>query len=224
MSIHLQREIDSLKRRILAVGGMVEQAVAQAMSAVLERETAAARAVFEADDRIDKAEVAVEEECLKILALHQPVAIDLRFVVAVLKMNNDLERMGDLAVNLAERAVFLAENPIVDRPPQIQPMAVQAKSMIKSCLDALVNADVSLARRVLRDDDALDQMQRDAIAWVHHEVRRRPEEVESLINYFSVTRHLERLGDMATNVSEDVIYMVEGAIVRHGVHKEVGAA
>jgi phosphate transport system protein len=215
MSIHLQREIDSLKRRILAVGGMVEQAVAQAMSAVLERETAAARAVFEADDRIDKAEVAVEEECLKILALHQPVAIDLRFVVAVLKMNNDLERMGDLAKNIAKRAVFLSKCERFDVPVDFREMGNRAQSMVKQSLDALVNSDTNLAQKVRDSDDEVDAMRATVEKDIERQIAQHPDRTDCLIRLSSVARHLERIADMATNVAEDVIYMVEGEIVRH---------
>ncbi|MCG3178132.1 MAG: Phosphate-specific transport system accessory protein PhoU [Phycisphaerae bacterium] len=219
-SAHMHREIEGLKRRILTVGAMVEQAIAQAISALARNDAALSRSVIEHDSEVDRMEIEVEEECLKILALYQPVAGDLRFVIAVLKMNNDLERMADLAVNIATRALRLGKLGEIRPPGDLPEMAQKAKGMVKKSLDALVQSDTTLAREVCDADDILDAMRSDFHTRIMEQIREHPEQVESLLNLHAVTRHLERLGDMATNVAEDVIYMVDGDIVRHPALRE----
>jgi phosphate transport system protein len=219
MPKHLQRQIEQLKQKILFVGSMVEAAIANAVAALVNRDESIARKVLEEDAEIDRMEVDVEEDCLKILALYQPVAVDLRFVVAVLKINNDLERMGDLAKNIAKRVLYLSRVDRVDVPVDFRAMAVRAQDMVKRSLDALVSADSSLAHRVRQDDDELDNMRRAIHEKIRAAIRTKPEQTETLMKLYSVAKHLERLGDMATNVAEDVIYMVEGDIVRHQVEE-----
>ena len=215
MAKHLQRQIEALKQKILLVGTLVEEAIAKAISALVSRNGELARTVIDADNEIDRMEVDVEEECLKILALYQPVAADLRFVVAVLKINNDLERMGDLARNIAKRVAFLASHERVDLPGEFRVMAGKAQAMVKQSLDALVNSDTTLARRIRDEDDEVDALQRTIRDRIEAQMRASPDRMESLMRLMSVSRHLERLADMSTNVAEDVIYMVEGEIVRH---------
>jgi phosphate transport system protein len=215
MAKQLPRQIDALKQRILFVGTLVEEAIAKAISALNNRDKAVANALIEADAEIDRMEVDVEEDCLKILALYQPVAADLRFVVAVLKINNDLERMGDLAKNIAKRVVFLADCPLYDLPIDYRPMAAQVKSMVKESLDALVNADTALAQKVRESDDGVDAQRRTIERQIEKHIASNADQTEGLIQLASVARHLERIADMATNIAEDVIYMVEGEIVRH---------
>jgi phosphate transport system protein len=211
----MRREVDALKGMILSVGAMVESAIVKSVDAIMKRDLALAQEVSREDNKIDLMEVEVEEECLKILALYQPVAIDLRFVIAVLKMNNDLERMGDLAANIAGRAEALINQPPVELPPDFGKMATQCMRMVKRSLDSLVNSDVQLAYEVCAEDDKLDELQLTTIEWLHNEMRKDPSKIQQFINLFSASRHLERLGDMATNIAEDVIYMVEGIIIRH---------
>jgi phosphate transport system protein len=215
MSKHLERQIDILKQKILFVGTLVEEAIAKAISALANRDRNLAKQVIDEDTEIDRMEVDVEEEVLKILALYQPVAADLRFVVAVLKINNDLERMGDLARNIAKRVVFLTNGEKIDLPADLRPMATKAQQMVKESLDALVHADTLLARRVRDADDDVDNMRRKVQDYVENEIAAHPDKTELLMRLLSVSRHLERLADLATNVAEDVIYMVEGEIVRH---------
>ena len=160
-------------------------------------------------------EVEVEEECLKMLALYQPVAADLRFVVAALKINNDLERMGDLAKNIAKRVSQLSTGEPCELPPEIRTMAMQAQEMVKQCLDAVVNSDPSLARQVREEDDAVDKARQEIRRTILQGIRAHPEKLENLLRINSVSKHIERIADMATNIAEDVIYMVEGDIVRH---------
>ena len=217
MSQHFLREIETLKKKILTVGAVVEERIAQAITAVVKHDAALAQQVAEGDDEIDEMEVEVEEDCLKILALYQPVAIDLRFVIAVLKMNNDLERMADTAVNIARRAEYLAQYPLVDLPPSLAEMTQKVQAMVKRSLDALVQGDTALARKVCVADRKVDQLNRDMHVRIQQEIREHPDQVERLIHTLSVSRHLERIGDLATNVAEDVIYTVEGEIVRHRI-------
>ncbi|HEY2147674.1 MAG TPA: phosphate signaling complex protein PhoU [Pirellulales bacterium] len=215
MTKHILRQIDNLKQKILYVGTLVEEAIAKAISALINRDAQLAQKVIANDSVIDRMEVEVEEECLKILALYQPVAADLRFVVATLKINNDLERMGDLAKNIAKRAAFIAKADPIDVPIDFRAMATQAQNMVKQSLDALVNADANLARQVRLEDDEVDASRQRIRQQVLQGIRRSPEKTEYLLKFNSVSKHLERLADMATNVAEDVIYMVEGEIVRH---------
>jgi phosphate transport system protein len=215
MTKHIQRQVDVLKQKILFVGTLVEEAIAKAIAALINRDAKLADRVIESDNAIDRMEVEVEEECLKILALYQPVAADLRFVVAVLKINNDLERMGDVAQNIAKRAIYLAKSEPIEIAFDFRSMAAKAQNMVKQSLDALVNSDSNLARLVRTEDDEVDQARQQFRQRVLDEIRKRPERVEYLLKLNSVSKHLERLADMATNVAEDVIYMVEGEIVRH---------
>ena len=215
MSVHMQRDIEQLKSRLLSYGARVEEALDNAVEAVRRRDVQLAGAVVAGDDELDLQEIEIEEDCLKILALYQPVAADLRFVVGVLKMNNELERIGDLATNIAKRARELAGEPELSTPVDYAEMADLALSMVKRGLDALVTGDAALARKVLGDDDQLDAMRAASQANILEQIRKNPQRVESLMALGGVYRHLERIGDMATNVCEDVIYMIEGDIARH---------
>lgn len=215
MSKHFDHEVEKLKRKILALAAVVEDSVAKAVSSIIERDEAVAQLVVDSDDIIDAQEVEVEEECLKILALHQPVAHDLRFIVAVLKLNNDLERIGDLAVNIAERTTDLAVRSNVDSPIELVGMAEHVRTMLSQSLDSLVNLDSALAARVLVADDKADDLHRENFRTVEDAIRARPEQVSTYTHFLSVSRYLERIADHATNIAEDVIYLVSGEIVRH---------
>jgi phosphate transport system protein len=215
MTKHIERQVDRLKERILRVGTLVEEAISKSITALINRDVQLAQRVAANDEQIDRMEVEVEEECLKILALYQPVAADLRFVVAVLKINNDLERMGDLAKNIAKRVAQLANGEPCELPPEIRVMAMQAQEMVKQSLDAVVQADPALARQVREEDDAVDEYRQQIRRKVLKGIVEHPENVENLLRVNSVSKHIERIADMATNIAEDVIYMVEGDIVRH---------
>lgn len=215
MSVHLLREVEKLKKQILALSAVVENAVYKAVKAVIERDPVLARAVIADDAEIDRGEVDIEEECLKILALYQPVAIDLRFIIAILKINNDLERIGDLAVNIAEQVRFLNATAQQPLPFDILGMARKAQAMLKSSLDALVNLDAQQARQVCASDDAVDAMYRDFIGRVKETVLEHPDRFDLLLTLLMVARQLERIADHTTNIAEDVIYTIDGHIVRH---------
>jgi phosphate transport system protein len=215
MPKHLQREIENLKKKILSLGARVEMTVHEAIRSIETRDAALARKIIDEDVQIDRTEVEVEEECLKILALHQPVAADLRFIVAVLKINNDLERIGDLAVNIAERSSYLAGQPEVNVSFDFVEMSEKTEAMLNKSLDALVNLSSELAHEVCMSDDAIDDMNRQAYLRVQEAIAKHPEHMSSLIHLLSASRHLERIADHATNIAEDVIYMIDGEIVRH---------
>ena len=215
MTKHIERQIENLKERILRLGTLVEEAISKSITAFINRDAPLAQRVMASDEDIDSMEVEVEEECLKILALYQPVAADLRFVVSALKINNDLERMGDLAKNIAKRVAQLANGEPCELPPEIRTMAMQAQEMVKQSLDAVVKADPTLARQVREEDDVVDESRQQIRRKVLKGIKEHPENVENLLRVNSVSKHIERIADMATNIAEDVIYMVEGEIVRH---------
>lgn len=215
MALHLTRELDRLKQQILSLSAEVEESLRSAVRAIETRDAQLSSKVIERDREIDEWEVKVEEECLKVLALHQPVAVDLRFLVAVLKINNDLERIGDLAANIAERALVLADMAPSEVPLDLAGMADAAGVMVRDSLDALVTFDADLARKVCRADDEVDDMNRDMYERIKNAIRSDPEQVDVLIHLLSASRHLERVADHATNIAEDVIYMVTGEVVRH---------
>ncbi len=216
MAMHLQRQIEKLKKMLLSLGAMVEQSVHDSIEAVQQRDADLARGVVENDRRIDEYEIEVEEECLHTLALHQPVAFDLRFVVAVLKMNNDLERIGDHAVNVAEQAQFLASESRIDHVPfDLETMAQLVEQMLHKSLDALVNIDTEQAHAVRALDDQVDAIHRDMYDQVADAIRKHPDQLEQLIHLSNVSRQLERMADHAVNIAKDVLYMAEGEIMRH---------
>ncbi|MFH1115289.1 MAG: phosphate signaling complex protein PhoU [Pseudomonadota bacterium] len=215
MRVRLQNDIERLKKRVVALGTLVEERVRLAVKAIECRDAALAETVIAGDVEIDELEVDLEEECLKILALHQPVAYDLRYIVAVLKMNNDLERIGDLAVNIAQRTQLIARNPQIQIPFDYFTMAQSAQEMLQKSLDSLVNRDLNLAYAVCAQDDDVDFMKSAMQTLFGTQVRKTPEQVDALVDLFLVSRHLERIADHATNIAEDVIYMISGQIHRH---------
>ena len=215
MARHIEHQIQQLKQLILRFGTIVEESINRSNIALFKKDVALARRVMDNDSEIDRMEVEVEEECLKILALYQPVAADLRFVVAVLKINNDLERIGDLAKNIAKRVAQLENTGPYELPHEIPLMAKQAEEMVKKSLDAVVNGDPDLARLIREEDDVVDAGRQTVRKLMMDQIKQNPESVESLLRINSVSKHLERIADMATNIAEDVIYMVEGEIVRH---------
>jgi len=212
---HLEREIENLKGMILALGNDVESSVKRSVRSLARRDSILALKIIDADFDIDQMEVDIEEECLKILALHQPVANDLRLIIAILKINNDLERIGDLAVNISERAIYLSTHEKFEFPFDLQDMADKAQEMLNGSLDALVNLDTELAKKVCKSDDEVDEMNREAHTLVEERIRQNPEQLNCLIQFLSASRYLERVADHATNIAEDVIYLVDGDIIRH---------
>jgi len=215
MSKHLERDLDNLLQDLLALASSVETAIAKATQALSSRDAELAQEVIEGDNAIDAEENHVEEECLKMLALHQPVAVDLRRIISALKINAELERMADSAEDIAERAVRLAQLPDIKVSDKLQRMTDVTSSMVRQSLDSFVNLDSRLARLVCRLDDEVDRYNTEIIDELIDVMKQNPELIESGLSMFSAVRHLERIGDHATNVAEDVVYMVEGEIIRH---------
>ena len=216
MPKRLQKELEKIKKRILALGTMVEERVRMAIKAIETWDPDLAGQIMRMDYEIDELEIEVEEECLKILALHQPVAVDLRFLIAVIKINNDLERIGDEAVNIANRVRNIAKRQRLQLSFDYSIMAEKAAAMFRMSLDSLVNMDIDLAFKVLTMDDEVDHMHREIYDKIKAIMSEKPDASGYLINLYTISRHLERLADHSTNIAEEVIYLIEGEIVRHG--------
>ena len=219
MSKHLERDIAALEQELLAMSSLVEEMIGKSWRSLIERSTDLAREVIEQDEIVDEREVRIEEECLKILALHQPVAIDLRRTATMIKINNDLERIADLAVNIAERGQRLVTELKFKMPALVKTMAEQATQMLRESLDALVNSDYQAAVQVCTADDEVDRAHADVVVELYNMMRADPDLVGASIHMLSVSRCLERIADHATNIAEDVMYLIKGDIARHQ-HKE----
>ncbi|MEX0818655.1 MAG: phosphate signaling complex protein PhoU [Pirellulaceae bacterium] len=215
MTKHLDRDMDRLHRDILSLCAVVEEMIDKAARALREGRLDLAAQVVEDDEFVDQQEVTIEDECLKMLALHHPVAVDLRHIAAVIKVNNDLERIADLAVNIAERARGVCEYPDFTIPAGVDPMVTRVTQMVRSAMDAFVNRDTAAARQVIDMDDEVDQWNAKLIEKVRQVMQQDSHLVSPALHCFSAIRHLERIADLATNIAEDAIYLVDGEIVRH---------
>jgi phosphate transport system protein len=199
----------------MSVFGIVEQMIDKAVRALCDRQVQLAEEVIVADALVDEAEVRIEEDCLKILALHQPVAADLRRIATVLKINSDLERIADLACNIAERAQCMHEHPYFPIPEQLSDMVLESSKMVRMALDSFVDSNTKLARAVIQSDQAVDDFNLVVISELQSLMKQDASLVEPALHCFSASRHLERIADHAENIAEDVIYLVDGDIVRH---------
>ncbi len=215
MPIQLVKELTELRRAILTMGSAVEQRVDQATEALLQNRADLARAVREGDTEIDQMDVDIEAECLRILALSQPVAADLRLVLAVFRINNELERIGDEARGIAKRVLDLSEANPLDIPPVLRHMAQAAREMLGDSLTALAQSNASLARSVRAADEQVDEYQKQMFAWIQEEIPRHVDALRAAIDLLSVARRFERIADLSTNIAEDVIFLIEGSQVRH---------
>ncbi len=215
MSKHLQNDLEKLKRHILAIGALVEESVENATQAFCARDVELAKKVIEDDELVDQWEVNVEEECLKLLALYQPVAEDLRFIASVIKVNSDLERMGDYCVKISKRTLSLSKEAPIEIPLQIQKMIQLAKKMVRDSLDAFSRKDATHSRRICVQDDEVDALQREMIKLLRTNMQNEPKFVDQFLDLLTVTQGIERIADLATNIAQDVVYMVEGEIIRH---------
>jgi len=215
MSIHLVHDLEDLHRDILSMCAKVEEIIHRAVDGLRNPDSELAVELASQDDDIDRWDVRIEESCLKALALHQPVAVDLRRITAVLKITAELERVADLGVHIAERAASLSLQSEITVPDKLNNMAQIALEMLHQSIDAYVELDSELARRVCADDDRVDELNRDVIKELTQVMRRSPDLVEPAMHMFSASRHIERIADHATNIAEDVVYLVEGQIIRH---------
>ena len=217
---HFSRELEKIKKLILSLGTMVEERVRMAVKAIEDNDAVLAKRIIKSDFEVDEMEVDIEEECLKVLALHQPVAIDLRFIIAVIKINNELERIGDQAVNIAERVGVTAKQDQMEMFFDYSAMGEKAQTMLKLSLDALVKMDYDQAFIVVMMDDEVDAIKELAYDRIKKAMGEHPDKIGYLINLLLISRHLERLADHATNIAEEVIYLIEGEIIRHAQHDQ----
>jgi len=212
---HYEEELSDLRRRVLEMGGVVEKQIADAIRAMVERDSEAAKAIIQGDHKVNRMDVEIDEACLRLLALHQPAARDLRLITTVLKINADLERAGDLAQNICERTLELNRErllkPLIDLPR----MAVMAQEMLQDCLNAFVNEDVELALRVCHADDAVDAMLEQIFRELMSYVMEDPSSITRALRLIFVAKYLERVADHATNIAEMVVFMVKGQSIRH---------
>ncbi len=215
MSRHLHRDIESLEQELLAQSAVVEQMIYRAARSLSEPNSELLQEMLLDEDRVNRCEVEIEEDCLKLLALHQPVAVDLRRVTTVQKINGDLERVADLAVSISERTKHLAEHPGATTPEGIYDMVELAVAMVRSAIDAFVRLDVDAARAVQRTDRSVDDLHRSVISELGEAVDGGEMRFSPALDLFSVSRCVERIADHATNIAEDVIYLVDGEIARH---------
>jgi phosphate transport system protein len=209
------QELEELKHRILAMAGMAEQAVDLAVQAYSQRDLAMCQRVLNNEPAINRAEREVDEFAVDLLAMQQPMAIDLRFILAVIKINADLERVGDQAVNIAQRVMNMIELSPKDLPVDIPAMAAKVRKMVRDALQSFIEGDTELARRVLEADDEVDRLNKEAFANLSVCMQTKPDSAVQALDALSIARNLERVADHATNIAEDVIFWVRGADVRH---------
>lgn len=216
---HLREELDALNSRLLEMSSLVEDSIARSVNAVVNRDKEEALTVFHNEAQINKLEIQIDNIAIRLLALQQPVAVDLRFVTMSIKINNNLERMGDIAVNIGECALSLLNMPAIKPRIDIPYMAKLAQDMIRNSIDAFVRKDAELARKVLQSDDAVDKMRDEMYAEIVRFMEADSSRVHPGIEHLFVARGLERLADHATNIAEDVLFFVRGVDVRH--HSEM---
>jgi len=219
MSLHFHREVDRLIEDLISFGEGIEDQLTEAIDAVVDRDVKRAKIVIRNDGDMDQLEVEMEEECLKLLALHQPFAGDLRQIISVLKINNDLERVGDHAVNIAERVIDLDALPLIGIPEKILEMSKQARLMLRMSLLSFVESDRVLTQGVFEMDDKVDDLNKEIFRQQIEAIKQAPAEAEQRILLLSVCKQLERVGDLASNIAEDVVYLMSGEIVRHGAYE-----
>ncbi|HEX9302977.1 MAG TPA: phosphate signaling complex protein PhoU [Thermoanaerobaculia bacterium] len=215
MKEHFAERLEGLRRRLILMGSEVEDQIRASIEALTEGSAEKARAVIARDEDIDRLENQIEEEAIQLLALEQPVAIDLRFLVAVLKINNDLERIGDHAVNIAEGAERLIGRPPFQPEIGIRAMSEMVQAMLRESLDAFIARDAALAKKVIQQDDALDAKNEGVIRQLLTYMAEMPALISHCLELISVSKNLERVGDLATNIAEDTIFIAEAKLVKH---------
>ena len=215
MTRHFHEELDALKQTLLAMGGLVEDQMRHVVQALVDRDDARARDVIERDRQVNAYEVEVDAQCVELLALHQPAAGDLRFITTAMKIVTDLERIGDQAVNIAQRVIELNPEPQLKPYIDLPRMAARAQAMVKESLDAFVARDTELARRVCAEDDEVDALKEQIFRELLTFMMEDPRSIPRAIRLILISRCMERVADHATNIAEMVIYLVEGKMVRH---------
>jgi phosphate transport system protein len=212
---HFQKELEALKENLLKMAAIVEEAIRNSVQSLVKRDSNLARKTFDVEDRINQMENTIDEMCLKLLALRQPMAADLRFITSAMKITTDLERMGDQAVNIAERALSLNEDPQLKPYIDIPRMTEIVQTMVKDVLDAFVNRDSKLARSVCARDDLVDGLNHQVVRELLTYMLEDPKTITRAVHLMIVARCLERIADHATNIAEDVIFMVDALVIKH---------
>jgi phosphate transport system protein len=224
VTMHFQREMNRLNQDLVSVGKQVEEQLTMAFNAFVQMDVTTARKVIKGDAEVDNVEVEMEEECLKLLALYQPVANDLRLIVAVLKINNDLERIGDHAKNMAEIVLQMAENGPIKVPENMIAIFEKTKLMLRKVLLAFVELDIKIAEAVLAMDDEVDALCKSQLPLQIEMIQHEPDYAGQHLMLLSVCRQLERIGDHASNIAEDIIYLLTGDIIRHSISGSMSRA
>ncbi len=215
MSVHMQLDLSELHRELLAMCSRVENMIHRAVDLLANPDFEGTRQLIQEDNEVDRWDVRIEDHCLKVLALYQPVAIDLRRITTVMKVAGELERVADLAVNISERACGLLNSTSVPVPDQMAVMAKKAIGMLHRSIDSYVDFNSDLARKVCEEDDVVDEMNEQLIKYLIGQMHKHPEQIDALLHMFSAVRTVERVADHATNIAEDIVYLVEGQIIRH---------
>jgi phosphate transport system protein len=218
MSVHLRIDLSDLHKDLLSMCASVEDMIHRAVGLLSQPDIELARQLIQQDNEIDQWDVRIEDSCLKILALHQPVAIDLRRITVVMKISAELERVADLAVNIAERSLGLLDGPESTVPELLREMSQRAVDMLHGSIDAYVDLNSARARQIVREDDFVDETNRELINSLIRQMHEHPDRLDALLNLFSAVRQVERVADHASNIAEDVVYLVEGRIIRHATH------
>lgn len=215
MTMHLQRDLDKLRKSILTLSGLVEESTRKSIDFLRNHDDSLANEIERLEVRINDMEVDIEEDSLKILALHQPVAADLRFIIVVLKVNNDLERMGDQAVNIVNRVNTLSDNKELKNLLKLEMMSEKVLAMVRGSLDALVEADTTLAEDVVAMDDVVDDLHAENYEILRDYASTHPDSISEAMSIATISSNLERIGDLSTNIAEEVLFMIDGEVVRH---------
>ncbi|MFA7001107.1 MAG: phosphate signaling complex protein PhoU [Candidatus Omnitrophota bacterium] len=220
MERHFDEELRELKEKLLQMASLAEESIVRAVKALVERDSGLAKNVIASDDAVNMLEIEIDELCLRLLALRQPIAKDLRFIASAMKINNDLERIGDLSVNIAERTLDLFKEPVLKPLIDIPRMAQLAQKMVKDSLDAFVGSDAELALNVCRSDDEVDQLNHQIFRELLTYMIQDPKNITRSVDLVLIGRHLERIADHATNIAEDVVYMVKGRTIKHHIEEK----
>ena len=218
MARHFELELDHLRTLLIRMGSLVEEQIDLGVRSILESNASLAQIVIDRDKKVDEFDNEIDKQCMRIFALTQPVAVDLRLLMAALKINNELERIGDIAVNLAERVEPLLPYSDFVKKTSVSLMATGARGMVKDAIDSFVNNDPKLAKKVLESDDHIDNLDREIFGMMVSSMKESPKQVEPASHVLILSRHIERLADHATNIAEDVIFLVNAKIIKHNVN------
>ncbi len=220
MDRHFDEELQKVKKNLLEMASLVDKSITKALEALKNRDLKMASEVKEIDHRIDRFEIAIEDQCVELIARHQPVGTDLRFLIGVIKMNNDMERMGDHAVNIAGSVAFLIEQPRIKPVSNIWSMVVEVKKMLNDSVKSFMNNDAEMAQQVCERDNVVDEMRDETMRILLTYMLEQPDKIGSAIPLLLVAKNLERIADLATNICEDVIYIAQARVIKHHAEEQ----